>query len=126
MRYLFGEVLVKVFTINAADEKEALRTLKSGSKNIPEHRKKIQTYMLNWGETPDSNVVETRNGVLSEFLVLMQQVIELPPDTQLIFPPPSNVIAELPRPTIITPPQFQREEPKHETDSDSTSPPKPE
>lgn len=112
MRYLFGEVLVKVFTINAEDEKEALKLLKSPSKNIPAHRKKIETYMLSWGETPDSNVVETRNGVLSQFLVLMQQTIELPPDTQLIFPPPAgHIITSVSSPTIITPPEFKREEP---------------
>lgn len=107
-RFLYGEVLTKVITIEADDEAGALAILNASQKaglhgkkfDDPNFKKDV--YGLKWGETPDSDIAGTRNGVLSEFLHLMNNVIAFPTGhIQLELPPPSN---------IITPPGFEREQ----------------
>lgn len=72
-RFLYGSVIVRSVLITAEDEKEALALLKN---HKYEGSNKIKTqYALHWGEVPGSNISMERDGVLAEFLNLLQVVI---------------------------------------------------
>lgn len=52
-------------------------------------------FLLKWGETPDVDVVNTRNGVLAEFLHLMQDMIpssQLEEKSLIVLPDPPKIV----------------------------------
>lgn len=96
-KFLYGEVFVKVITIEALDEETATALLNESQKHELSSEEPFeasgfdkQAYRLSWGETPTSQAQHARNGVLKEFLRLMQQIIPFankPEKSRIITPP---------------------------------------
>ena len=73
-RYLFGKVIVRGAIIEAESDGEANEILKDTTTEFGNRKLKFE-HELYWGETPKSNIVHERDGVLAEFLKLMQDEI---------------------------------------------------
>jgi hypothetical protein len=79
---------VRAALIEAADEKEALEILNNHQSL---EGKVLLEHTLHWGETPTSDIVHERDGVLAEFLKLMQDEIPRSSARTIIIPrPPSG------------------------------------
>lgn len=75
-RFLYGSVAVMTVVIEAEDEKAALKLLQKHKYEGPD-KKKAQ-YKLHWGEVPESDITAERDGVLAQFLNLIQNIIPRP------------------------------------------------
>lgn len=72
-KFLYGSVTVRTVLITAEDDKEALALLKN---HKYEGVNKVKTeYKLNWGEVAGCNITKEHDGILAQFLTLMQEEI---------------------------------------------------
>ena len=91
-RYLYGKVIVRTVTIEADDEQKALVIL-NDIETDHGNKKVLNEYELHWGETDKTNITRQRDGVLAEFLNLMQNEIPRGSATSLILPQSARMSA---------------------------------
>lgn len=86
--FLYGSVIVRTILIEATDEVHALAILKD-TKPSENNNKICSEYKLHWGEVPGGNITQQRDGVLNEFLNLIQVKIPRADMPENIIIPPT-------------------------------------
>lgn len=86
-RYLYGKVSVQAILIDADDEAKALEMLKNTNS---QPGKVLLDYKLHWGEVPETDITHERDGVLAQFLNLMQNEIPRGNPSNIIVPDASD------------------------------------
>ena len=73
-KFMFGQIKVSTVEIEAEDRAAAVVILKVHQDGVKENKKRTE-YVMAWSEEEDSDTVRVRNGILAQFLNLIQNVI---------------------------------------------------